>query len=96
MTIEMSALAAFVSWLSVMLVAAVSWRFISKADPTFARELFTPGLDQAIYKLGPLRWRVLFGGRVPVGLRRWVFVLRAMVVMQIFFSVSFLWKLFTG
>jgi hypothetical protein len=93
MPIKLLLLAAFVIYLILALLSAFSWKAMSVSSPDYAKELFTPGIDQVFYRLGPLRWRILFGRRAPEGLRRWVIALRIVVVVQICTAAAFIFSL---
>lgn len=82
MPIELLVAASFLTWLSLIALAASSWRTISTADPDYAKELFTSVVDQAIYRLGPVRWTTLFFRRAPLGAKYWVIALRVVVFAQ--------------
>ena len=79
----------FASWLAVMTLAAVAWKHIRQEDTQYADKLFTPGLDQAIYRLGPLSWKVLYLTPPPASVRKRVAVLRIAVAVQLLAFVSF-------
>lgn len=93
MPIGLLAFASFAIWMLLMLIAGLSWKAISVSNPDYAKDLFTPGVDQAIYRLGPLRWRILFSRRAPVGIRGWVITLRAMIVIQFCTATAFVLSL---
>ena len=67
--------AAFSYW-CLMLLAGTAWGRITKAHPDYAKALYTPAIDQALYRLGPLRWRTLFARPAPDDIRRLVMRLR--------------------
>jgi hypothetical protein len=81
--------ASFASWLAVMALAAAAWKPIRQEDTQYADKLFTPGLDQAIYRLGPLSWKVLYLTPPPASARKRVAVLRIAVAVQSFAFASF-------
>lgn len=49
---------------------------IAKTHPGYAKALYTHAIDQAIYRLGPLRWRALFALPAPYDIKRQVIGLR--------------------
>jgi hypothetical protein len=93
MPIKLLLLAAFVIYLIVTLLSALSWKAISVSSPDYAKELFTPSVDQVFYRLGPLRWRILFVRKAPEGIRRWVMALRIVVAIQICAAAAFIFSL---
>lgn len=52
--------AAVLSYWCLMLLAGMAWGRITKVHSEYANALYTPAIDQALYRLGPLRWRALF------------------------------------
>ena len=90
------ACASVVSGLAVLVLAGASWKVIAVADPKYAEALFTPGLDQAIYHLGPLRWKVLYLCSAPISVLRLVVMLRIAIAIQLLAFVSFVVSLIWG
>lgn len=83
----------FVALLSrwqLLLAAGRAWRGISESHPEFAKALYTSGLDQAFYGIGPLYWTPLFRWPVPDDLRVTVRKMRVATVVHGVLGCAFL------
>lgn len=85
-----------IGWLALLVLSGSAWKVITVAEPKYAEALFTPGLDQAIYHLGPLRWKTLYLKPALPSVRKRVIVLRVAALIQVLVFICFITVLFCG
>jgi hypothetical protein len=89
-------IAAALSYWCLMLFAGAAWGRITKVHPDYAKALYTPAIDQAIYRLGPLRWRALFALPAPYDIKRQVIGLRVAAAVNGVLGSAFVLCMFSA
>lgn len=95
-TVVVMGIAAALSYWCLMLSAGAVWGRITKAHPEYARERYTPASDQALYRLGPLRWRALFTLPAPNDIKRQIIGLRVAAAVNGLLGSAFLLCMFSA
>ncbi|MFC4526724.1 hypothetical protein ISN76_04810 [Dyella halodurans] len=89
-------IAAALSYWCLMLLAAMAWGRVTKEHPEYGKALYTPAIDQALYRLGPLRWRALFALPVPYDVKSQIIGLRVAAAVNGLLGSAFVLCVFSA